>query len=202
MYLPAHFCEDDKDALVTLMRAHPFATLITAPAGVPFASHLPLLVDEDEGGLVLRSHMARANDQWRSFGGEDALAIFHGPHALVHANWYDGGADGARQTVPTWNYAVVHARGPVRVLPDEAARDLAYRLVAEFTPDLRRVPPEHERRLLAAVVTFELRVTDLRGKFKLSQNKTPADRASVVAHLSEGDHQHERDTAALMRSRT
>ena len=197
MYLPAHFREDDREQLLALARENPFATLITAPGGTPFATHLPLLVREAGGEVFLRSHMARANEQWRHFAEGEALAIFGGPHALVHSNWYE-----THPNVPTWNYAVVHARGPVRVVEDAGeAREIAYALVAALTPDMHEIPGDFERRLLAGVVTFELHVTRLEGKFKLSQNKTPADRRNVIEHLKESDRHEERATADLMAAR-
>lgn len=200
MYVPAHFKQDDPAELRRLMREHSFATLVTVGHdGAPFASHLPILIEDGEDGtLFLRTHMARANPQWKHFlpDGPEALAIFHGPHALVHSNWYDSAPN-----VPTWNYAVVHAYGPVRLTEDaETTRGIAYRLVAQHTPDMRPIPEEYERRLLAAVVTFELRVTRLEGKYKLNQNKAEADRANVRRELSASDDENERRTAALMES--
>ena len=196
MYVPTQFKQDDPAELRRLMRAHSFATLVTVgPDGAPFASHLPMLVEEDGGALFLRTHLARANPQWQHFSnGADALAIFHGPHALVHSNWYDSAPN-----VPTWNYAVVHAYGPVRLTEDaETTRGIAYRLVAQHTPDMRPIPEEYERRLLAAVVTFELRVTRLEGKYKLSQNKGEDDRANVRRELAASADEGDRRTAALM----
>ena len=201
MYVPRQFRQEDVGELERLMRAHDFATLITAgPDGVPFATHLPLLLEEDAAGdddtLFLRSHMALANPQWKHFTvGREVLAIFHGPHALVHSNWYDSGPN-----VPTWNYAVVHAYGqPAVVESAEEIRDIAYRLVARHTPDMRTIPPEFEQKLLRALVTFEIRVTRLEGKYKLNQNKSAEDRANVIAALSASAHESDRQTAELMR---
>ena len=197
MYVPAHFRNDDPAELRRLMRAHNFATLVTVGSdGAPFASHLPILVEDgDDGALLLRTHLARANPQWHHFdNGADALAIFHGPHALVHSNWYDSAPN-----VPTWNYAVVHAYGPVRLTEDaETTRGIAYRLVAQPTPDMRPIPEEYERRLLAAVVTFELRVRRLEGKYKLNQNKSEDDRTNVRQQLAASADDGQRQTAALM----
>ncbi len=200
MYVPAAFQQNDPTELRRLMRTHNFATLVTVgPDGAPFASHVPTLVEDgEEGTLFLRTHLARANPQWRHFAdGVEALAIFHGPHALVHANWYD-----STPNVPTWNYAAVHAYGPVRLTEDaETTRGIAYRLVAQHTPDMRPIPEEFERRLLAAVVTFEMRVTRLEGKYKLSQNKGEGDRANVRRALAASAEEGDRQTAALMERR-
>ena len=197
MYIPAHFRQDDPAELRRLMRAHPFATLVTVgPDGAPFASHVPILVEDGEdGALFLRTHLARANGQWRHFSeATETLAIFHGLHALVQSQWYDSAPN-----VPTWNYVAVHAYGPVRLTEDAATtRGIAYRLVAQHTPDMPSIPEEYERRLLAAVVTFELRVTRLEGKYKLSQNKSEADRANVRRELAASADPEERRTAALM----
>ena len=199
MYVPAQFRNEDVGELKRLMRTHEFATLVsTDPDGAPFASHLPLLVEEDpsEGStLWLRSHMARANPQWKHFAaGGEVLAIFHGPHALVHSNWY-----ASEPNVPTWNYAVVHAYGPATVLEDAAAtREIAYRLVARHTPDMRQIPPEFEQKLLLALVTFEIRVTRLEGKYKLNQNKSEQDRANVIGKLAQSADESERQTSDLM----
>lgn len=198
MYIPAHHAALNRERLLRLMREHPFATLITAPGGLPFATHLPVLVEEEAGGLTLRSHVARANPHWQHFEpeGAQALVIFHGPHALVQPQWY-----ATRPQVPTWNYAVVHARGPVRITTGEAALDTARRLVAQLTPEAPPIPPQFEAKLLGGVVTFELRVTQLDGKFKLSQNKSAADQAGVVEHLAASSDGLDQATAALMRER-
>ncbi len=198
MYVPAQFRNEDTAELLRLMQEHDFATLVTtAPGGTPFATHLPLLIEENDAGAVyLRSHLARANPQWGHFeAGTECLAIFHGPHALVHSNWYDSAPN-----VPTWNYAVVHAYGHARLVDDPSAtRGIAYRLVARHTPDMRPIPPEYEARLLAAVVTFEIRVERLEGKYKLNQNKPAADRANVIRELGASASESDRETAALMR---
>jgi len=196
MYVPAHFKVDDRAELIRFMHAHAFATVITAPDGIPFASHVPLLIHEEGGQLYLRSHLARANKQWQHFDGRDVLVVFQGPHALIHSNWY-----ASTPNVPTWNYAVVHAYGPPRVVDDaHATREIAFGLVAKYTPDMHPIPEDYERRLLAGVVTFEIRVTRLEGKFKLGQNRSEADLANVHRALSSSEHDTERALADLMRS--
>ncbi|GGO18441.1 FMN-binding negative transcriptional regulator [Deinococcus humi] len=198
MYQPPHFRITEHTELLRFMRAHPFATLITAPDGVPFASHVPLLLEEDGDQLFLRSHLARGNPQWQHFsrhhGGEtEVLVIFQGPHALVDPAWYT-----SHPNVPTWNYAVVHAYGQANVVEGEATRRIAYGLVRQHTPDMAALPADFERRLLAGVVTFEISVSLLEGKFKLSQNKPHADRVAVQRALASSGHEHERDVAAMM----
>src|SRR5258708_10471979 len=112
MYIPKSFAETDAVTLYQFMRDNNFATLIT---GNLVATHLPFLVDTERG--VLRAHLARANDQWKSFYGREALVIFTGPHAYVTPTWYD-----AHPSVPTWNYTAVHVYGVPTIVEDQAAK--------------------------------------------------------------------------------
>ena len=194
MYIPGYTKHEDEADLLKLMQEHPFATLVTAPSGRPFATHLPLITEKQGDTFVLLSHMARANPQWQHFSEGETLAIFHGPHALINSGLY-----GSSPNVPTWNYTVVHAYGQASIITGERERETAYKLVAEHTPDMEPIPPDFERRLMAAVVTFELRVTRLEGKYKLSQNKDARDRAKVIEGLSQSKREEERATAELMR---
>lgn len=178
MYVPEPFRRDDPETLHPFIRAHPFATLVTGAAGMPQATHLPLIL---EGG-VLRGHMARGNPHWKTIAaGQPALAIFLGPHAYVSPQWYPGKkVDG--KTVPTWNYAVVHAAGPIRVTEDadwlrahvSALTDQQEAPLAEPWK-VTDAPEDYVRKMLTAIVGVELEVTSLTGKWKLSQNRAPAD---------------------------
>ncbi|CAM3520331.1 Transcriptional regulator, putative [Deinococcus saxicola] len=193
MYVPAHFRITDHAELLSFMATHSFAALVTAPDGVPFASHIPLLIEEDGEKLYLRSHLARANPQWKHFAEQEVLVIFQGPHALVDSGWYV-----SNPNVPTWNYAAVHAYGHARVVEGEDVRRIAYGLVEKHTPDMAAIPADFERRLLAGVVTFEIQISRLEGKFKLSQNKPEEDRQKVQEKLSTSKYESERDVAAMM----
>jgi transcriptional regulator len=178
MYVPSSFARRDDRALRELIRARGFATVITAPGGVPFASHLPLLLDGD----VLVGHMARANPQWRHFdGATEVLAVFHGPHAYISPVWYE-----APEHVPTWNYAVVHAYGVPRIVEGERAREVLAALVEAYEPTPWRIgdlAADKLGKLLGAIVAFELPIARLEGKWKVGQNREPAERASAAAHL-------------------
>jgi transcriptional regulator len=187
MYVPGHFAEDDASRLTTLMRAYSFATLVTIDNGAPFASHIPFLFDADRGRYgTLLGHVARANPQWRHFAaGSEALVIFQGPHAYVSPSWYAG-----ELNVPTWNYAVVHATGQPRVIDDPTAvRTVIDRLVATYEAELpepwttERLPTEFVTGLLRAIVAFEIPITRLEGKYKLSQNKGTAEQRHVIEGL-------------------
>jgi len=185
MYVPRLFAEADPARIRAWADAWPFATLFTAGALGPYATHVPLLRDGDDR---LVGHVARANPQVEDLGGT-ALAVFSGPHAMIRSDWYAQ----PEVHVPTWNYAAVHATGTARVLDDPLpALDL---LMARFQPADRIPSGEAERdafvaKLARAVVAFEIRVERWEGKAKLSQNRDPEDRRRVREALrarGEGD---------------
>lgn len=181
MYIPESFRVRDQAAVLAFMRQHDFATLVTADLEV---SHVPVLVRETEAGLVIAGHLARANPHWRVMDGRaPAVAVFHGPHGYISPNWYPTGP-----AVPTWNYAVVHARGAPRVRGDEDfVRGVLDELTARYEgqrPDgwsAGSVPVDWHGQLLKAIVAFELPVASCEAKFKLGQNRSPEDRAAAAS---------------------
>ena len=203
MYVPPAFREDDIAKLHALMRQHSFATLVTHEEAGPFASHLPLLIGGSNGPCgTLRGHMARANPQWRHFRDSgEVLAIFTGPHAYVSPSWYE-----TELSVPTWNYAAVHAHGTPRLIEDlDAVLALLRETVAVYeggfeTPWPFALPEEFTRRLIQGIVAFEIEITRLEGKLKLNQNRPESDRTGVIAALSRSGRPDDLAVAALMRS--
>ncbi len=192
MYRPRHFDTDDTSALHQLMRDEGFALLVTAPGGVPQASHLPFILDTETGGPArLLGHMAKANSQWREFDGKtEAMVMFWGPHAYVSPTWYV-----SEKMVPTWNYVTVHAYGKPRVLssPDDTTDVLArlldvYESEATGPWSMDMLPDEFIEKQLKGIVAFEIPIDRLEGKFKLSQNRSPADREGVIKGLREAGH--------------
>jgi transcriptional regulator len=182
MYVPDHFREDRADVLHQAIREIAFATLVTP--GLE-ANHLPMLLSDG----VLRGHVARANPVWKGGDGE-ALAIFLGPHAYVSPNWYPSKAETGK-AVPTWNYLTVHARGSIRWTQDAdwlrahvTALSDAHEAPREEPWKVGDAPASYIDALLRAIVGFELTVTGLEGKWKLSQNREAGDRAGVHEGLS------------------
>jgi transcriptional regulator len=153
--------------------------------GVPFASHLPFIVEPDAGenGMLI-AHMARANGQWQDFAiNTEVLVIFQGPHAYVSPSLYE-----THPSVPTWNYLAVHVYGRPRIIEDEAAvRAILHRLVDQHeAPDSgwRMESAEgYVGRMLRSIVAFELEITRIEGKAKLSQNRDATDQHNVAASL-------------------
>ena len=188
MYIPKAFREDDINTLHNLMQEYSFATLITQHEGVPFATHLPFLLDTQRGphGTLL-AHMARANTQWHDFNSEqEVLTIFQGPHAYISPSWYE-----VELSVPTWNYAVVHAYGIPRLIEDgEELYKLLKILIetheAQFkNPWPFQLPDDYLQKMIRGIVGFEIEITRLEGKFKMSQNRTESERENVIASLQE-----------------
>jgi transcriptional regulator len=201
MYLPKSFQIEDLAELHGFMRAYNFATLVTQHQGAPFASHLPFMLDAERGlhGRLL-AHMARANPQWRDFDAtSEVLVIFQGPHAYISPSWYE-----THPSVPTWNYAVVHAYGVPRVVEDHATlRQMLEALVdtheASFVQPWRMdLPHDYLDKMMRAVVGFEIEITRLEGKLKLSQNRFEHDQHQVAEALGQSEHSLDRDVGTLM----
>ena len=199
MYLPKLFREDDPTVLREILRAHSFATVVSTRDGAPFASHLPVLHDDANGG-TLWGHMARANPQWRDFeGGREVLVVFQGPDAYVSPSWYREPLH-----VPTWNYVAVHVIGKPRLATEEELLGLLDRMsdVYEAGREPRwtmgALPRDFVEELARAIVGFAIAITRIEGKFKLSQNREPEDRDRVRARLSASEDAKARAVAAWM----
>jgi transcriptional regulator len=192
MYLPSHFEQHDTATLHALMRAHPLATLVsTGPEG-PTADHVPLAFDAGAGAHgALLGHVARANPLWAAAAGSPVLAVFHGPQAYVSPSWYPGKAT-THKVVPTWNYAVVHAHGMLEVVEDAPwLRALVGRLTDHHeaprpTPwSVDDAPDDYVQQMLRAIVGIRIPIERLIGKWKVSQNRSAADRQGVADGLGE-----------------
>jgi transcriptional regulator len=185
LYVPPHFRVDDRDRLVELVEKNAFGTLVSSgPAGL-HVSHIPFIVDRGESGEVrLLGHVARANDQWKELeSAEHLVAIFQGPHAYISPTWYVN-----HPSVPTWNYAVVHAHGKARLMEEAELHELLLRLSSQYEAGnekpwrMSELPAPYVSGMLAAIVGFEIEVDRLEGKFKLSQNR-PTEIPRVISAL-------------------
>lgn len=201
MYIPSNFLETDIERLHEFMEGHSFATLITAVGANSVASHLPLLLDREAGSHgKLIGHMARANTQWRDADSTETLVIFHGPHAYISPRWYE-----ARNVVPTWNYVAVHAYGTFRVVSDRASLLETLRSTVEkyekgASNSWSMDAPDESfiAGLLDSIVGFEIEITRLEGKWKLSQNHTSERRARVIEALQQAAGEQQHQVAELM----
>jgi transcriptional regulator len=198
MYMPPHFTAADPAPGLDIIDQHGFATLVTVDDGLPFATHLPLLLDRRGTHGTLVGHVARANPQWQHLElGHPVLAVFTGPHAYVSPTWYEPRPD----NVPTWNYVAVHVRGRPRLVPAGAATlDVVQRLSARYDAGGYRVDPESEalQKLSRAIVAFEIEITEILTKLKLSQNRPASDRAEVARRLAASEDHDAQGVASWM----
>ena len=196
LYIPPHFRADDPDELFAFIGRHAFGTLVTSgPTGLA-VSHIPFLAGRDTGRIRLRAHLARANEHWKALEGASALmAIFHGPHAYVSPGWYAN-----HPSVPTWNYAVVHAHGRARLMDEGELHELVLELSNAYEAGRPKpwragdLPADYASAMLKNIVGFEVEVERLEGKYKLSQNR-PAEVPRVIEALE----REEPELAAFMR---
>jgi transcriptional regulator len=202
MYIPPLFREDDLKTLHDFMRAHSFATLVTQQQGVPFASHLPFLLDSERGRYgVLSTHLARDNPQWHMFKeAQEVLVIFQGPHAYITPSWYE-----VQLSVPTWNYAAVHAYGLPHIINDERTFYEMLQVLVQTNEagfeqpwTLQSDNDEYIRKMMRAIVYLDIEITRLEGKFKLSQNRPAGDQQRVMAALAASPSEESRNVAELM----
>lgn len=191
MYLPAHFEETRVDVLHRLVRSHPLGLLVThGDAGLQ-ANSVPFLIDPEPAPFgTLRAHVARANPVWRDAHEREVLVVFQGPQAYVSPNWYASKAEHGK-VVPTWNYVMVQARGRLRAIDDAAwLRRFVTRLTETHEATHPRpwqvgdAPPEFVETMLRAIVGIEIELTALTGKWKVSQNRSAADRAGTADGLA------------------
>jgi transcriptional regulator len=193
MYLPKEFAEDRIPVLHDAMRAIAFGTLVTIGADGLTASHIPLLVDAEPAAYgMLTGHLARGNPQGRGVPteGVEALAMFLGPHAYVSPSWYPSKQESGK-VVPTWNYVAIHAHGTLRFI-DDLDWKIAHvtRLTAAHESHraapwaVSDAPPDYITGMAKGIIGFALPIARLYGKWKMNQNRLPADSAGAAEGLS------------------
>jgi transcriptional regulator len=202
MYIPASFAQTDSKPLFELIESHSFGVLVSAVEGGMSATHLPLLLRREpapHGRLV--GHMARANPQWRAIDGREVLCIFSGPHAYVSPTWYE-----SENVVPTWNYVAVHVYGTCRVIDDALA---TARIVSDYVSTYEKSMPSPWQletgtpffeKLLKAIVGFEIEISRIEGKWKLSQNQPMEIRQRAAAQLAMREDAESQEVARMMRA--
>jgi transcriptional regulator len=205
VYVPEQFEESSIEVMHELIRRRPLATLVTiGPAGVE-ANHIPLTLIDQAGAFgSLRGHVARSNPLWQNHPQDtEILAIFHGPESYITPSWYASKAEDGK-VVPTWNFVSVHARGRLRVVNDAKwLRSQLEILTAHNEKPFAHqwavsdAPHDFTEKLIESIIGIEIVITELKGKWKVSQNRPLRDRVSVI----EGLHLHGQDEMAdLVRS--
>ncbi len=199
MYTPKNFKETRADILDGLIHAYPFATVVANTVNGLVANHLPFeLVDG-----VLHGHVARGNELVQ-MDGVEVLLVFRGPDGYISPNWYPTKHETGRE-VPTWNYAVLHVHGRLRVIDDAAwLRVLLERLTDHHEADqpqpwkMTDAPEDHIEKSLRAIIGLEVTIDRVEGKLKLSQNHPARNRAGVIAGLHQRDGDGDAELATLM----
>lgn len=207
MYVPRQFREEDPAVLAAAVRGIGLATLVTAPpGGALHATHLPMVLKETDGALVLEGHVARPNPHWRDAEAGPSLAVFQGPQAYVSPSWYPAKREHGK-VVPTWNYIAVHARGAIEVVHDggwlRAHLDDLTRLKEagrEAPWEVADAPADFIDELARAIVGFRMRVDSLEGAWKLIQHRAEGDRLGTIAGLGASDAPNDRAVAEAMRA--
>ena len=199
MYIPEFNRQEDRATILAFMKANPFAILVSNADGVPFATHLPLLIDEAGDQIMVQGHMAKANAHWKSMKeGEESLVIFHGPHAYISPTLYEN-----RESVPTWNYAAVHLYGePTLFTDEESLRATLHRMINTFESSYMaqwsELSEQYQSQMMKHIVGFDIKVKRLEAKFKLSQNRTKGEQAQVIQSLNQSEDSNVSGVAHLM----
>lgn len=199
MYIPNFNSFTDGQEIVAFIQRYSFASIVTQVDGLPVATHLPFLVKKENNKLILQAHFAKANPQWKEIEGNTSLVIFTEPHAYISPNNYE-----KAENVPTWNYLAVHVYGKARILDDvEQKADLLKHTINAFESaylqQWQGLPEQYRLKMMNGIVAFEIEVTDLQAKKKLSQNRSELERENVINSLGKSSDSNEREIASYMR---
>jgi transcriptional regulator len=199
VYTPKQFLVEDQQAIYEFIENNSFGILFSTHNGKPFATHLPILINQNEGYLY--GHFARLNPQWNDIDDQEVMVVFQGPHSYISPSWYETTA-----AVPTWNYVAVHVYGRVELIEDgnELLEDLNV-MVSKYegsngTYHIDESNNEFVNGLMKGIVGFKLIIHNLEGKWKLSQNHSIDRQESVIANLEQIPSDNAREIAKLMKN--
>jgi len=199
VYIPEHFLVEDRAAALAFMRLNPFAILVSSAVDGPFATHVPVVIRESGDRLIIRGHVAKANPHWRLLeDNSTCLIIFHGPHSYISPSNYE-----TREAVPTWNYGAVHVYGNAKTFGEpEQLLGVLGELIPTFEIAYERqwnsLSETYQQRMLSHIVGFEVSVTRMEAKFKLSQNRTRKEQQQIIDSLGASPDSAVSGTARLM----
>ncbi|MDM5328951.1 FMN-binding negative transcriptional regulator [Neobacillus sp. CF12] len=199
MYIPKHFNIDNEEVIYEFIEKHSFATLFSQHNGEPYATHLPLLLNREEGFLY--GHFARQNPQWKDIVGQNVLVIFQGPHCYISPSWYE-----TNQAVPTWNYVAIHVYGKLEIVEEEKdVFDSLVDMVNKYEkPDssyhLENVDESFIKGMSKGIVGFKIQFNKIEGKAKLSQNHPTERQELIIKQLENSKDQNNIHIAQLMKA--
>jgi len=197
MYIPSHFQIEKEEVLYDIIEKNSFATLVSGHNGVPFATHLPLIMDKDK--KCLYGHFARPNPQWQDIKDQNVLAIFQGPHCYISPSWYE-----TKTAVPTWNYVSVHVYGLVKFIGAEELMNSLHDMVLIYEQpnssyQLDQVDANFIEGMTKGIVGFKINIDKMEGKAKLSQNHSTQRQELVIQRLEQSLNEDDRKIASFMK---
>lgn len=185
MYIPEHHKNENREEIENFLKSNSFGILISQNNRKLLATHIPLELETIDGKTVLNGHLSKENPQWKDFeSGDEVLAIFSGPHTYISSSWYDF------EGVPTWNYIAIHVYGKIRIVSEEELVESLSKLVDKYESG-RENPTQVENlskktmMMSRAIVGFEIEITNIHAKKKLSQNRDDKNFKSVVSQLEQ-----------------
>lgn len=198
MYIPKHFQAANHQDNIAFMQRYSFATLINSTNNYPEATNLPFLVQQDGDQLILSSHFAKANPQAKTIEENISLVIFSEPHAYISPSNYE-----KEQNVPTWNYIAIHAYGQAKIVQDIDEQLAVLDKMVQFYDQgyinqWQNLPMDYKLKMVNGIVAFDIVISDLQAKQKLSQNRTEKERENIINKLSDSTDTAEKDIAAYM----
>lgn len=190
MYVPKINENTNLEEVRDFIHQNSFGILVTQLENKPVATHIPIELSKNTNGKdVLIGHISRGNEQWKTFeNNENALAIFSSPHSYVSSSWYQHAV-----TVPTWNYIAIHVYGKIRVLSKEELHQSLIELVNKYETisknplHLNDLPAEKVKREMRGIIGFEMEITNIQARYKLSQNRNTEDQQHVIRELKKLD---------------
>ncbi len=200
MYTPKRYLTTDREEILNFIKTYSFATIVTVKNNFQSATHLPFVVTETEGNIVLTSHFAKANSQWTEITENRVLVIFSEPHAYISPRHYE-----SEMNVPTWNYVAVHTYGKGKII---TGKEDAYATLdamidffeKEYKLQWDTLAADYKAKMLNGIIPFQIMVDDIQAKKKLSQNKKETERQRIISALEKSNDTNEKTIAEMMRT--
>lgn len=199
MYVPKDYKWSDDEQIKSFIQANGFGLLVSQVEGKPWATHIPMVLEQKNGKDVLTGHLSKGNRQWKSFNGTEVLAIFQGVHAYISSSWYD------HENAPTWNYQAVHVYGNIQLLDESELTNQLTNLVDKYEKEsqcpvsVKTMSDHFIKREIKGIVGFELEITNIQAISKLSQNRDDKNYQSIVSELEKKDDTDSKKMADLMK---
>jgi transcriptional regulator len=187
MYIPELYKNENQEDIQNFIHQNGFGILVNQTKGKLWATHIPLLLEEKEGKQILVGHVSKENPQAASFkNNDDVLVIFTGAHSYISSSWYD------HENVPIWNYLAVHVYGKVTIHSLEESVEALKRLVNKYEVKSEkpvRIEDLSKKTMLQArgIVSFEIEITSIEAKKKLSQNRDDKNYKNIISKLEKSN---------------